>query len=104
MGSDQRSLLGTSQEVQWLRLQASNAGGTGSAPGQGTKIPHAAQCKDKKKFEYIKKKNKQVLWTTSGGHLSGYNSTPRTAPLSPLGTTGVLPRSSAVDLCNACEC
>ena len=56
MGSDQRSLLGTSQEVQWLRLQASNAGGTGSAPGQGTKIPHAAQCKDKKKFKYIKKK------------------------------------------------
>ena len=26
--------------VQWLRLQASNAGGTGSIPDQGTKIPH----------------------------------------------------------------
>ena len=26
---------------QWLRLQASNAGGAGSIPGWGTKIPHA---------------------------------------------------------------
>ena len=29
--------------VQWLRLHASNAGGTDSIPGQGTKIPQAAQ-------------------------------------------------------------
>ena len=29
--------------VQWLRLQASMSGVTGSIPGQGTKIPHAAQ-------------------------------------------------------------
>ena len=27
--------------VQWLKLLASNAGVTGSIPGQGTKIPHA---------------------------------------------------------------
>ena len=27
--------------VQWLRLHASNAGGAGSIPGGGTKIPHA---------------------------------------------------------------
>ena len=26
--------------VQWLRLGASNAGGTCSIPGGGTKIPH----------------------------------------------------------------
>ena len=32
---------GTSLEVQWLRLRASNAGGVGSIPGQGTKIPCA---------------------------------------------------------------
>ena len=25
--------------VQWLRLQAPNAGGPGSLPGQGTKTP-----------------------------------------------------------------
>ena len=30
---------GASLAVQWLRLQASSAGGTGSVPGQGTKIP-----------------------------------------------------------------
>ena len=34
---------GTSLVVQWLRLQASIAGGAGSIPGQGTKILHAVQ-------------------------------------------------------------
>ena len=34
---------GTSLAVQWLRLHTSTAGVTGSIPGQGTKIPHAAQ-------------------------------------------------------------
>ena len=29
--------------VRWWRLCVSTAGGTGSVPGQGTKIPHAAQ-------------------------------------------------------------
>ena len=33
--------LGTSLAVQWLRLCASNAGGAGSIPGRGTRIPHA---------------------------------------------------------------
>ena len=42
---------GTSLVVQWLRLQACTAGGTDSIPGQGTKIPHAAQCGRKKKKE-----------------------------------------------------
>ena len=37
----QETPLGTSQVVQWLRLHASNAGGMGLIPGQGTKIPHA---------------------------------------------------------------
>ena len=32
---------GISLVVQWLRLHASSAGGLGSIPGQGTKIPHA---------------------------------------------------------------
>ena len=27
--------------VQWVRLHASNAGGVGLIPGQGTKIPQA---------------------------------------------------------------
>ena len=39
----QRDNSGTSLMVQWLGLRASTAGGTGSIPGQGTKIPHAAR-------------------------------------------------------------
>ena len=39
---------GTSLAVQWLRICASTAGGTGSVPGWGTKIPHAARCGQKK--------------------------------------------------------
>ena len=34
---------GTFLAVQWLRFQASTAGGVGSIPGQETKIPHTAQ-------------------------------------------------------------
>ena len=45
----QRISLGTSLIVQWLRLRPSNAGGTGSIPGQGTKIPHAVSAAIKKK-------------------------------------------------------
>ena len=30
---------GTSLAIQWLRLCVSTAGGTGSIPGRGTKIP-----------------------------------------------------------------
>ena len=37
----------TSLAVQWLRLCASRAGGTGLIPGQGTKIQRAAQCSQK---------------------------------------------------------
>ena len=32
---------GTSLVLQWLRFHASNAGGPGSIPGQGIRIPHA---------------------------------------------------------------
>ena len=35
---------GTSLVVQLLRLCTLNAEGTGSIPGQGTKIPHATRC------------------------------------------------------------
>ena len=33
--------------VQWLGFRASTAGGPGSIPGWGTKIPHAAWCGQK---------------------------------------------------------
>ena len=35
--------------VQWLRLHAFNTGDKGSIPGWRTKIPHVAQCSQKKK-------------------------------------------------------
>ena len=37
--------------VQWLELSGSTAGGPGSIPGWGTKIPHALQPKKKKHHE-----------------------------------------------------
>ena len=40
-----KSSLGTSLVVQWLRICASTAEGTGSIPGQGTKIPHTSKWK-----------------------------------------------------------
>ena len=43
----------TSLVVQWLRLGTSTAGGTGSIPGRGTKIPHASQCSQKKEKDIL---------------------------------------------------
>ena len=45
--------MGTSLAVQRLRLCASTAGGAGSIPGWGTKIPHAVRRGQK-----VKKQNK----------------------------------------------
>ena len=39
-----RAFVGTSLAIQWLRLRASTAGGVGSTPGLGSKIPPASQC------------------------------------------------------------
>ena len=39
-----QTYIGTSLVVQWLRFCASEAGGIGSIPDQGTKIPHAGRC------------------------------------------------------------
>ena len=47
-------MLGTSLAVQWLRLRASTAGGTGSIPGWGAKIPHTTW--HGQKIKKIKKK------------------------------------------------
>ena len=46
--------LGIAPAVQWLGLQTSNASVTGLIPGQGTKIPQAAQhgLKRKKKEKH----------------------------------------------------
>jgi len=49
--------------VQWFRLSAYTAGGTGSIPGWETKIPHAMLCGQKRKNRItqlkIKKKKKK---------------------------------------------
>ena len=42
---------GASLVVQWLRFSASSAGGMGSIPGQGTKIPYAIHSAAKKRKE-----------------------------------------------------
>ena len=55
----QSTCLGTSLAVQWLRRHTPNAGGTGSIPGQGTKIPNASWCgQKKKKTTYLRNKYK----------------------------------------------
>ena len=43
--------LGSFLAVQWLRLLGSNAGGSSSFPGQGTKIPYGVLHSQKKKNE-----------------------------------------------------
>ena len=52
----ERMKLGTSTVVQWLRLHVPNARGTGSIPGQGTKIPKAEMWPEKK----MQKEHSQV--------------------------------------------
>ena len=55
---------GNSLVVQLLRLCAPNAGGMGSIPGQGTKIPHAARRGQKKK---INKYRERKVGKVNGG-------------------------------------
>ena len=45
----QQFMMGNSLVVQWLGFRASTAGGMGSVPGQGTKIPQTTQHGQKKK-------------------------------------------------------
>ena len=47
--------------VQWLRLCASTAGGAGSIPTQGTKIPHATWHGQKIFKNLIKKRKIEFL-------------------------------------------
>ena len=53
----------------WLRLCTSNAGGVGSIPGRGTKIPHATQCgQNLKKKIFFKLQPDKTLMVVSSGH------------------------------------
>ena len=55
------TILGASLTVQWLRLHTSTAGGTGSIPGWGMKIPHAAQPKKKRKKKIFQNKMQTLV-------------------------------------------
>ena len=59
--------------LQWLRLHAPSAEGTGSIPGQGTKIPRAAQWGQKRKRQ--KKKTRyymiRFIWHSGKGKTIG---------------------------------
>ena len=61
--AEAEGLIGTSPVVRWLRLCASNAGGVGSIPGQGTKTPHATKHDQKtrtKKKKETQRKQKDL--------------------------------------------
>ena len=63
-----KAYTGISLVVQWLRLCLPNAGGVGSIPGQGAKIPHASWPKNQniKQKQYCNKFNKDFKkWSTS---------------------------------------
>ena len=63
-----RSGLGSSLEVQWLGLHTSNAGGTGSIPGQGTEIPRATRCSQKINNKQTSKEGQDWALTFEFGH------------------------------------
>ena len=62
-------LGGNSRGVQWLGLHASTAGGTGSIPGWGTKVPHAA-WHGQKKTSVGKDVEKMQHSQTAGGNIN----------------------------------
>ena len=51
----------TSLVVKWLRLIPSTAGGSGSIPGQGTKISHMAWHKQNKQNREVQGSDNQTL-------------------------------------------
>ena len=53
---------GASLAVQRLRLRTSTAGGTGSIPNPGTKIPRASQCGQNKKQKCTSKISFYLLY------------------------------------------
>ena len=60
----QKSVSGTSLVVQWLSLLPSTAGGVGSIPGWGTKIPNAMWCgqKPNKQTKIVRQQEKEARW------------------------------------------
>ena len=69
LGSGLRESRGTSLVIQWvIRAHASTAGGTGSIPGQGTKIPYATwQEKEREKEKSRNSASREVERGILGG-------------------------------------
>ena len=61
----QNLIGGNSLAVQWLRLCVSTAGGSGSIPGRGTKIPHATRCSPPEKKKKKGKLTSPILGQTN---------------------------------------
>ena len=67
-GEKRKGSEGASLVVHWLRLCAPIAGGSGLIPGQGTRIPHAAGCREKKKKKRQgRKRRKEEAKAEMGG-------------------------------------
>ena len=75
--------------VQWLGLRTSNAGGMGSIPGRGTKIPHAAWRGKKKKKERKKLNGRKPWYLTKERDFPG--GTVVKNPPADAGDTGLIP-------------
>ena len=76
----------TSLLVPWLRRHVSNAGGTGSIPGQGTKIPHAdvAWSKGKEKVLFLSLSHRHCWSPTTTDAVSSSHSLAGAGPILPV--------------------
>ena len=71
------TILGISRAVLWLRILAFIAGGMGSIPGQGAKIPYAMRYSQKNKKWKTERKRKTIIldvirWAWSSNGLWSY--------------------------------
>ena len=64
---------GTSLAFQWLRLLTSNVGSSGSIPGQGMKIPHAAKAAERIKDWCGERKMKVAIQGLHEASLAWWN-------------------------------
>ena len=75
-----KSPPGNSLAVQWLRLHIFTAEGPGSTPGQGTTVPQAVRCGQKKRvpslplhLAQIRSETHSHVWLSLQGMLRGQN-------------------------------
>ena len=83
---------GTSLVAQWLRLCISNAGGMGSIPGRGTKIPYTlchSQKKKQRDYDLLLVSRPRLSWAERGMLLDQSQSP--VLPLSPHPQPPVIP-------------